>query len=87
MSEVRQNIAYACKNTQEAIDAGLNGFAVILLAESFGDDPNKFPLGGVMLVAHTHSHVPVYVTVSLTPPQIVDPVAFEEERETWLSSR
>ena len=91
MSEVRLNIAYACRDTQAALNAGLNGFGATLLAESFGDDPEKFPLGGVLFVCETHSHVPVYVTVSLDPPKIVDPEAFakerlEEERKTWLPS-
>jgi hypothetical protein len=33
---------YAVLTMQEAINAGINAFAFQLLAESFGDDPQKF---------------------------------------------
>ena len=87
MSEVRLNIAYACRDIQHALNVGLNAFGAILLVESFGDDPQKFPLGGVMLVAETHSRVPVYVTVSLEPPQIVDPEAFAAEQKFFAAQK
>lgn len=71
MSEVRLSIGYMCRDTQDVINAGLNGFGAALLAESFADDPDKFPEGGVLFTCYGHSGVPVYVTVSLEFPEIV----------------
>lgn len=71
---VALNIGYFAGNTQQAIDAGLNGFAVQLLAESYGDKIEQFPDGAIGFASEDHKRRSIYVIVSPDPPVPMDPV-------------
>lgn len=73
MSKAVVDVAYWCAGIQDALNARLNGFACTLLAESFGDDPAKFPNGGIAVRAHDHKGGAVFITISRACPVGLDP--------------
>lgn len=58
----------AALTMQQMSDAGINPFAVQLLAESFADKPERFGDKTVMVVARAHNDTPVYILLSTEPP-------------------
>jgi hypothetical protein len=61
---------YAALGVQEMIDAGINGFAMQLMAESHADNPDKFKDETVMLMAKAHNGTPVYMLISTQAPDL-----------------
>jgi hypothetical protein len=61
---------YAAVTMQEQSDAGINPFAVTLMAEAHADDPNRWKDETIMLVAHAHNGTPVYMLISTVPPTV-----------------
>ena len=66
---------YAALGVQEMIDAGINGFAMQLMAESHADKPDKFGDETVVLMAQAHNGTPVYMLISTQAP---DPAQFKD---------
>lgn len=60
------------EDKQKQIDHGINAFAAELLAESFGDDPERFKDVNLMLVNHTHKGQPVFIILTKTQPKLED---------------
>jgi hypothetical protein len=58
---------YFVQTMREAIDVGINAFAIQLLAESFADDPDKFKDENVVFLAHAHNGHEVWFVMSKTP--------------------
>lgn len=58
----------ALLGVQAMIDAGVNGFAAQLLAESHADNPEKFGDNTVLLMAKAHNGTPVYMLLSTEKP-------------------
>lgn len=63
---------YFVETMQQALDIGINAFAFQLMAESIGDDPNKFGDENLILQSRTHHGVPIYFIVTKTPPRKED---------------
>lgn len=82
---------FAALGVQKMLDAGLNGFAAQLLAESFADKPEKFGDQTVMLMAKAHNGTPVYMIVSTQMPDLEQFASWptdakQEDRTDPLSS-
>lgn len=71
---VKVDVGYVCESLQKAHHAGLNGFAIKLIAESFGDNLKaRFPNGGIMFnFPHAHDGTPVWVIVSAEAPFVCE---------------
>jgi len=80
---------FAAIGVQAMIDAGINGFAAQLLAESHADEPEKFGDETVLLMAKAHDGTPVYMLVSTQMPtkeQFADwPTAANQDARTDLA--
>jgi hypothetical protein len=63
---------YFVQGVQECINAGLNGFALQLMAESFADDPAKFGDESVILTADSHKGQTVYFVMTKECPSEKD---------------
>ena len=63
---------YFVDGIQEAFKHNLNGFALQLMAESFGDDEDRFGNENVVMVAATHTGKPVYFIMTKTRPVAAD---------------
>src|SRR5579863_3144638 len=63
---------YFIGTVQQAVDLHLNGFALQLMAESFGDKPELFGDENVVLLAHAHNSQPVWFVMTKTQPQAAD---------------
>lgn len=59
---------YFVETMQQAIDLHLNAFALQLMAESFGDDPQKFGDENVVFLAHAHGGHEVWFLMTKTMP-------------------
>lgn len=70
---VKIPVAYLCESMQSASDAGLNPFAIKLIAESFGDKlQTRFTEGAIMFsFPFAHDGTPVWVVVTAQAPEIV----------------
>jgi hypothetical protein len=64
--------AYFIETAQQASDVGINPFALILLAESFADDPQRFGDENLLLLAHAHNGTQVWFVMSKTRPTLQD---------------
>lgn len=67
---------YMALGVQKMIDAGINGFAMQLMAESHADDPAKFGDETVVLMAKAHNGTPVYMLISTQAPSL-------DQFKTW----
>ena len=63
---------YFVENSQQAITAGINPFALTLLAESFADNPERFGDENVVLLAHAHNGQEVWFIMTKTRPKGAD---------------
>ncbi len=63
---------YCIVTLQQAIDLGLNGFALVLMAESFADAPAKFDHENVAFLAHAHNGQEVWFIMSKSRPRLED---------------
>jgi hypothetical protein len=61
---------YAAITMQEQSDAGINPFAVTLMAEAHADDRKRWGDETVMAVGHAHNGTPVYMLISTQKPEI-----------------
>lgn len=59
---------YAASTMQRMYDAGLNPFAVHLMAEAHADKPEKFGDETVLVVGRAHNGTPVFMLVSTRHP-------------------
>jgi hypothetical protein len=61
---------YLIVGKQQQIYAGLNAFALELVAESFADDRSKFvePGKSILCVNRAHNGTPVYIWISAEMP-------------------
>lgn len=57
---------------QDAINVGLNAFALQLVAESFSDDPAKFGDKTVLVRMEDHNHHEVWMVLTKTAPKPED---------------
>jgi hypothetical protein len=60
---------YMALTMQQQIDAGINAFAMQLMAEAHADKPEKWGDETVCLVGHTHSGTLVYMLISTQRPE------------------
>jgi hypothetical protein len=70
---------------QDLLNAGLNAFALELLAESFADDPARFGDSNILLRATAHNGQDVWFVLTKTQPRPEDfasDVSSERERGT-----
>ena len=63
---------YFVDSPQAAINAGINGFALTLLAESFADVPDKFGDENIALLGVAHNRQEVWFVMSKTAPKQSD---------------
>ena len=63
---------YFVETKQQALDLGLNAFALELMAESFGDMPEKFGGENVVFLAHAHNKQPVWFIMTKVTPTAED---------------
>lgn len=70
-------IGYVVDSANAAFNAGINGMAVVALAESFGDNmEEKFPNGGIMFsYPYNPNRRQIWVIVSNSSPFVIDPEA------------
>lgn len=59
---------YAATTMQKQSDAGLNPFALQLIAEAHADDKSRFGDETVMAVARAHDGTPVFILISTRQP-------------------
>ena len=72
MGEEMKAPKYCVETTQQAINLGLNGFALTLMAESFADAPVKFDNENVAFLAHAHNGQEVWFIMTKTRPRLED---------------
>jgi len=60
---------YAAITMQQQSDAGINPFALQLMAEAHADDLGKWGDETLMVVAHAHNRTPVYILISTQKPE------------------
>jgi hypothetical protein len=63
---------YFVETKQQALDLGLNAFALELMAESFADMPEKFGDENVVFLAHAHNRQPVWFIMTKEMPKAGD---------------
>lgn len=61
---------YAATTMQKQADAGMNPFALQLMAEAHADDKSRFGDETVMAVARSHDGTPVFVLISTRQPTL-----------------
>jgi DNA-binding CsgD family transcriptional regulator len=64
---------YCATTMQAAIDAGVNGFALTLLAESLGDKGTLVDGGTMFTFPHDHKGRTVWITVTGQRPEVLFP--------------
>ncbi len=67
---------YAAVTMQQQSDAGINPFAVTLMAEAHADKPERFGDETVMVTARAHNGTMVYMLISTQQPS-------PEQFESW----
>jgi hypothetical protein len=63
---------YFVETMQQALDLGLNAFAMQLMAESFSDVPEKFGDENVVFLTHDHQRREVWFIMTKTMPKAED---------------
>jgi hypothetical protein len=61
---------YAALRTQQQLDAGINGFAVELMAESHADRPERWRDETILLRGTAHNGAYVYMLISTECPEL-----------------
>ncbi|BDI33453.1 hypothetical protein CCAX7_55040 [Capsulimonas corticalis] len=85
MSKAVINIGYFCANLHSVVNAHLNGFSAQLLAESYGDQIERFPEGGIAFTCEDHSHRAIYVTISTEAPVSLESDEQVDRHARWLA--
>jgi hypothetical protein len=63
---------YFIQTMQDALNVGMNAFALQLLAEAFSDDFDKFGDDNVIVLMHDHKHRDVWMVMTKTMPSDAD---------------
>jgi hypothetical protein len=63
---------YFVETPQQAHNAGINPFALTLIAESFADAPERFGDENVVFLAHAHNGQEVWFIMSKARPRKED---------------
>lgn len=60
---------FAATSMQMQADAGMNPFALQLIAEAHADNPERFKDQTIIAVARAHNGTPVYILISTQKPE------------------